>query len=187
MLRFAFRAVAVAAAVALATATTTADDSTIKVKVGDKFPVVALEAAQIEKLNLKDAKTVSIADLKGKVVVVFFYPKALTKGCTIESCGFRDTLKSEEFPKNVVILGASADDVPLQQKFIEKEKLTYPLLADKDMKLIKELGVVSPKNDKVSQRVTFVIDKEGKIVKIYDMVNPEKHPKEVLDFVKGLK
>ena len=127
-------------------------------------------------MNLKDAKTVSIADLKGKVVVVFFYPKALTKGCTIESCGFRDTLKSEDFPKNVVILGASADDVPLQQKFIEKEKLTYPLLADKDMKLIKELGIVSPKNDKISQRVTFVIDKEGKIVKIYDTVNAREAP-----------
>ncbi|MCE9566749.1 MAG: peroxiredoxin [Planctomycetes bacterium] len=187
MLRFALRAVAVATAVALAGATTLADDSTIKVKVGDKFPVVALEAAQIEKLNLKDAKTVSIADLKGKTVVIFFYPKALTPGCTTESCGFRDVLKTDDFPKDVVILGASADDVPLQQKFIEKEKLTFPLLADKEMKLTKELGIVSPKNAKVTQRVTFVIDKEGKIAKIYDTVTPATHPKEVLEFVKTLK
>lgn len=188
MLRFAVRAAAIAVAVAFAGVTAiAADDTTIKVKVGDKFPDVALEAAQIDKLNLKDKKTVSIADLKGKVVVIYFYPRALTPGCTTESCGFRDVLKTDNFPKDVVILGASADDVPLQQKFIDKEKLTFPLLADKDMKLIKELGVVSPKNAKVSQRVTFVVDKEGKIAKIYDMVDPAKHPKEVLEFVQSLK
>ncbi|VTT97321.1 alkyl hydroperoxide reductase : Antioxidant, AhpC/Tsa family OS=Synechococcus sp. (strain JA-2-3B'a(2-13)) GN=CYB_1057 PE=4 SV=1: AhpC-TSA [Gemmataceae bacterium] len=187
MLRFAARAVAVATAVALAASSSPADDTMLKVKAGDKFPVVALEAAQIEKLGLKDAKTVSIADLKGKTVVIFFYPKALTKGCTVESCGFRDALASADFPKDVVILGASADDVPLQKQFIEKEKLTYPLLADKEMKLTKELGIVSPKNAKVTQRVTFVVDKEGKIAKIYDTVNPATHPKEVVEFLKGQK
>lgn len=185
MLRFAVRAVAIAAAVTLAGAATLADDTSLNVKVGDKFPVVPLEAAQIDKLKLKDAKTVSIADLKGKTVVIFFYPKALTKGCTIESCGFRDIAK--DFPENVVVIGASGDDLKLQQKFIDEHKLPFPLLADTDLKLIKELGILSGPTAKTPKRFTFVIDKEGKIAKIYDKVTPASHPKEVLDFVKEMK
>jgi thioredoxin-dependent peroxiredoxin len=161
-----------------------ADDTMLKVKEGDKFPDVPLAAAQIDKIK-KDAKTVSIADLKGKNVVVFFYPKALTKGCTVESCGFRDLAK--DFPADAVLLGASADTVELQQKFIDENKLPMALLADTDQKLIKGLGIVSPKNSSVPQRVTFVVDKEGKIAKIYDKVDVNKHPKEVLEFVKALK
>jgi peroxiredoxin Q/BCP len=184
MLRFAVRTAVVAVALFLAGSITLADDSTLKVKEGDKFPVVPLEAAQIDKLKLKDAKTVSIADLKGKVVVIFFYPKALTKGCTIESCGFRDIAK--DFPEDVVILGASADDMKLQQEFIDTHKLPYPLLCDTKQELIKDLGILSPKAP-VAQRLTFVIDKEGKIVKIYNKVDTAKHPKEVLEFVKTLK
>ncbi len=185
MLRFAVRAVAIAAAVTLAGAATLADDTTLNVKVGDKFPVVPLEAAQIDKLKLKDAKTVSIADLKGKTVVIFFYPKALTKGCTSESCGFRDIAK--DFPENVVVIGASGDDMKLQQKFIDEHKLPFPLLCDTDLKLIKELGILSGPTAKTPKRFTFVIDKEGKIAKIYEKVTPASHPKEVLDFVKEMK
>ena len=178
MLRFA----ALAAALFLV-ASASADDSTLKVKVGDKFPDVPLTAAQIDKVK-KDAKTLSIADLKGKTVVIFFYPKALTKGCTIESCGFRDIAK--DFPENAVLLGASADDKDLQQKFIDKEMLPYPLLCDTDLKLIKELGIQNAKGN-TPQRKTFVVDKDGKIAKIYEQVDVTKHPKEVLEFVKGLK
>lgn len=185
MLRFALRAVAVAAAVALAGASTMADDTTLNVKVGDKFPAVALEAAQIDKLKLKDAKTVSIENLKGKVVVVFFYPKALTSGCTVESCGFRDLAK--DFPENTVILGASGDDMKLQQKFIDTNMLPYPLLCDTKQELIKSLGILSGAGKTTPKRVTFVVDKEGKIAKIYDKVTPKDHPKEVLEFVKTLK
>src|SRR4051812_23423264 len=151
MVRFASRAAGLAAALCLCLSASAQES---KVKVGDPFPDVPLAAAQIDKVK-KGAKTVSIADFKGKTVVIFFYPKALTKGCTIESCGFRDIYK--EFPPNTVILGASADDVPLQQKFIDKEMLPYPLLADTDMTLIKKLGISA---GKVPQRVTFVIDKD---------------------------
>jgi thioredoxin-dependent peroxiredoxin len=185
MLRFALRAAAIAAAATFAGSIALADDTTIKVKEGDKFPVVSLEAAQIDKLKLKDAKTVSIADLKGKVVVVFFYPKALTKGCTIESCGFRDIAK--DFPDNVILLGASGDDMKLQQKFIDTNMLPYPLLCDTKQELIKDLGILGSPSGTTPKRVTFVIDKEGKIAKIYEKVDPTKHPKEVLDFVKTLK
>jgi peroxiredoxin Q/BCP len=185
MLRFAARTVAVAVALTLAGSISLADDTMLKVKEGEKFPVVPLEAAQIEKLKIKDAKTVSIADLKGKVVVVFFYPKALTKGCTIESCGFRDIAK--DFPENVVLIGASGDDLKLQQKFIDTNMLPYPLLCDTKQELIKELGILGSATGTTPKRVTFVIDKEGKIAKIYTKVTPADHPKEVLEFVKSLK
>jgi peroxiredoxin Q/BCP len=161
-----------------------ADDTQLKVKVGDPFPNVPLEAVQIEKAGITGKKTLSIADLKGKTVVIFFYPKALTKGCTVESCGFRDIIG--EFPKDVVVLGASADDRQLQQKFIDTHMLPYPLLCDTNLELIKQLGILSSPTGKTPKRVTFVIDKQGKIAKIYDKVNVNSHPKEVLAFVKSL-
>ena len=169
----------------LSVATAVADDSTLKVKVGDKFPDVALNAAQVDKVpGKKVGDTVSIADLKGKNVVIFFYPKALTSGCTVESCGFRDL--SAKFPKDTVLIGASADDEKLQQKFIDTNKLPYALLCDTDLKLIQSLGIQSPKG-KVPQRITFVINKDGKIAQIYTKVDVRKHPEEVLQFVESLK
>ncbi len=161
-----------------------ADDTQLKVKVGDPFPNVPLQAAQIDKLGLNKT-TVSIADLKGKIVVIFFYPKALTKGCTIESCGFRDI--SKEFPADVVVLGASADDLQLQQKFIDTHMLPYPLLCDTQLELIKQLGIRSSPSGATPKRVTFVVGRDGKILKIYDKVTPATHPKEVLEFVKSIK
>jgi peroxiredoxin Q/BCP len=164
-------------------ATAVADDTQLKVKVGDPFPDVSLEAVQIEKAGISGKKTLSIADLKGKTVVIFFYPKALTKGCTVESCGFRDIIK--EFPKDVVVLGASADDRQLQQKFIDTHMLPYPLLCDTNLELIKQLGILASPTGKTPKRITFVIDKQGKIAKIYEKVNVNTHPKEVLEFVKS--
>jgi peroxiredoxin Q/BCP len=188
MLRFAALAACAAAVCVLSSggAPVTAADDALNVKVGDKFPDVPLAAAQIEKVK-KDAKTVSIADLKGKTVIVFFYPKALTGGCTKESCGFRDLMKEKDFPANVVVIGASADDVALQQKFIDTNALPMALLADTDMKLIKELGIRNGPSGKTPKRVTFVVDKDGKIAKIYDKVDVNMHPKDVLDYAKTLK
>jgi peroxiredoxin Q/BCP len=167
-----------------AAAAPAADDPTkLKVKEGDAFPDVPLKAAQVEKIPGKKAgDTLSIADLKGKTVVVFFYPRALTGGCTKESCGFRDLLT--QFPKDAVVLGASNDDEKLQQKFIDVNKLTYPLLCDTDFKLINALGISA---GKAAKRVTFVVDKDGKIAKIYGTVNPTAHPDEVLKFVAAQK
>jgi peroxiredoxin Q/BCP len=186
MLRFAARTAAVAVALTLASSLCYADDTMLKVKEGDKFPTVPLEAAQIDKLHLKgSSKTVSIDALKGKTVVIFFYPKALTKGCTVESCGFRDLAK--EFPDNVVLIGASGDDMKLQNQFIEKHMLPYALLCDTRQELIKDLGILSSAKGTTPKRVTFVVDKDGKIAKIYTKVDVNKHPQEVLDFVKTLK
>jgi peroxiredoxin Q/BCP len=186
MPRFAIRAACAAVFWALASPFVVADDTKLNVKVGDKFPDVPLAAAQIDKVK-KGAKTVSIADLKGKTVVIFFYPVAGTKACTTESCGFRDI--ADEFPKDVVLLGASADTVSKQQEFIDANKLPMPLLADTELKLIKGLGVLSKPDGKTSKRVTFVVDKEGKIAKIFEpgKIDVNTHPKEVLEFVKTLK
>lgn len=179
------RLLSVGFGIVASTAFVLADDSKIKVKEGDAFPVVALKAAQVEKIPGKKAgETVDIKDLKGKTVVIFFYPKAMTPGCTVESCGFRD--ESAKFPKDAVLIGASADGEELQKKFIDKEKLPYALLCDTELKLIQALGIQSPKG-KTSQRITFVIDKEGKISKIYDKVTPKEHPAEVLKYVESLK
>jgi peroxiredoxin Q/BCP len=177
-----FRTLTAAVLAGLFAAVAAADDSTLKVKVGDAFPDVPLKAAQIEKAvaNKKADDTLSIADLKGKTVVVFFYPKALTRGCTIESCGFRDL--AAKFPKDAVLVGASADEVAKQQEFIDKEKLPYALMADTDLKLIQSLGIQSAKG-KTPQRITFVVGKDGKIAKIYDKVTVTTHPQEVLEFV----
>ena len=83
------------------------------------------------------------------------------------------------------MLGASADRVDLNQQFTDKNSYEFPLLSDPDLKLIRALGIQSPKG-KTAQRVTFVVDAEGKIAKIYDKVSPKDHPKEVLAFVKEL-
>ena len=179
------RLLAVCVGIVASAAVVLADDSKIKVKVGDAFPEVELKAAQVEKIPGKKAgETVSIKDLKGKTVVIFFYPKALTPGCTVESCGFRD--ESAKFPKDAVLIGASADTEETQKKFIDKEKLPYALLCDTDLKLIQALGIQSVKG-KVPQRITFVIDKDGKIAKIYDKVSVKDHPADVLKYVEALK
>ncbi len=157
-----------------------ADDSKLKVKVGDAFPDAAVKATMIDQIK-KDAKEVSIKDLKGKIVVVFFYPRAMTSGCTVESCGFRDLAK--DFPEGVVLLGASNDPVDKNQQFNEKEKLPYPLLCDTENTLINALGINA---GKAAQRKTFIVDKEGKIAKIYETVSVKDHPKAVLADVKEM-
>jgi len=159
-----------------------------KVEEGKPAPQITLEATQIDKVlpGNKDAKMLNIPkDTKGKNVVLFFYPKAMTRGCTIESCGFRD--KAADFAKlDTVVIGISTDNLEDQQKFTDKEKLTYPLLADPEKKATKTYGVLG--NSGFANRWTFVIDKDGVVRKIYSKVNVSNHPTEVLEFVeKNLK
>lgn len=154
-----------------------------QVKEGQPAPEINLPATQIEKVlpDKKDAKTLSLKDLKGKNVVIFFYPKAMTPGCTTESCGF--SAKMADFAKlDTVVLGISTDTIEDQQKFTDKEKLTIPLFADADKKVTKEFGVLSPRG--FAMRQTFVIDKKGVVRKVYTTVDVEKHPGEVLTYIK---
>ena len=151
---------------------------------GEPAPNVELPAAVAGKSlpGKKDGDTINLSDFKGKKnVVLFFYPKAMTQGCTIESCGFRDV--QEKFAKlNTVVIGISTDPVDLQKAFIKKENLNFPLLSDADKNIAKRFGVLNEQRG-FANRVTFVIDKNGNIAKVYEKVNPKGHPEEVLRFV----
>jgi len=136
-------------------------------------------------------KTVHLSDFAGKPVVLFFYPKADTPGCTIEACGFRDQFRKIQ-NAGAVVLGISRDTPKAQKKFREKYDLPYPLLADVDETVCKQFGVLKEKNmygKKVMgiERTTFLIGPDRKLLKIFPKVTPEGHAEEVLAAVKELK
>ena len=132
-----------------------------------------------------DGKQVSLKDFKDKQrVVLYFYPKDDTPGCTVEACSFRDGIKKIQ-KKDAVVLGVSPDNVASHNKFIEKFKLPFILLADEDKKICEAYGVwvkksMYGKEYMGVQRSTFIIGKDGRIEKIYEKVKPEGHADEVL-------
>ena len=133
----------------------------------------------------------SLAGYRGKAnVVLYFYPKDDTPGCTAESCGFRD-LGPDFEAAGSTILGISPDDQASHVAFAEKHALPFPLLADTDHAVAEAYGVWKEKNNYGKtywgiERATFVIDKEGKIAKIYPRVKVEEHTRKVLEFVRTL-
>jgi peroxiredoxin Q/BCP len=140
-------------------------------------------------LNNQDGKSVSLSDYKSTPVVLFFYPRADTPGCTIESCGFRDAF--EKFKKaGITVFGISRDTVKDQKKFQTKYDLPYDLLADPDMELINRFDLVKPKNMygklvKGVKRTTYLIapaDADGKqrLLHTFEQVTPAGHAEEVL-------
>ncbi len=136
-----------------------------------------------------DGKNVSLHGLKGKKVVLYFYPKDDTPGCTTEACNFRDS--SADFTKlNAVVLGVSPDDVDSHEKFKNKFHLPFPLLADTDHKVAESYGAWKEKQSfgKTSmgiERSTFVIDSHGNIAKVFPKVKVDAHHTEVLEAVKA--
>ena len=127
---------------------------------------------------------VSLAGFKGKNVILYFYPKDDTPGCTKEACAFRDGF-SEFQKRGAVILGVSTDSAASHDKFVEKFKLPFPLLADEDKKIVQAYGVWGDKSflGRVFQgtrRVTFLIGGDGRIKKIWPKVKPDQHAAEVL-------
>jgi peroxiredoxin Q/BCP len=128
--------------------------------------------------------TVSLADFKGQHVVLYFYPRDDTPGCTKEACGFRDAY--EKFKKaGAVVLGVSIDPLKSHDKFITKFKLPFTLIADEDKAIVQKYGVWGQKSFMGrkymgTHRVTFLIDPNGRIKKIWPAVKPEAHPAEVL-------
>jgi peroxiredoxin Q/BCP len=131
-----------------------------------------------------EEKTVTLSEFKGKPVVLYFYPKDDTPGCTIESCDFRDSLSRLE-NHGVVVLGISRDDVKSHKKFKEKYNLNFPLLADTDENICTLYNVIVEKNmygKKVRgvDRSTFLIDAQGKITHIWRSVKVEGHVDEIL-------
>ena len=132
---------------------------------------------------------VKLSDLRGQNVVLYFYPKDDTPGCTKEACSFRDSSDVYE-RENVKVLGVSLDDERSHQAFAEKYNLPFTLLADTDHSVSEAYGVYGEQRygDKTYMgvaRKTFLIDKEGRIKKVFDKVNVEQHADEVLEAFKS--
>jgi len=133
-------------------------------------------------LKATDGSTVSLSQFKGKkAVVLYFYPKDDTPGCTKEACSFRDDI-SQITAKDAVVLGVSVDDNDSHKAFTEKFHLNFPLLSDMGGAVSKAYDAFRPEKGN-SARVTAVIDKEGKIKKLFPQVNPEGHSQEVLKYL----
>ncbi len=123
-----------------------------------------------------NGNTVSLSDFAGKTVVLYFYPKDDTPGCTKQACGFRDA-SADYQSKDIVVLGVSADDEASHQQFTQKYNLNFPLLADTDKTMIKAYDV---DGGGYAKRVTYVIDGNGKIINVDSSVNTSSHASDVL-------
>ena len=128
-------------------------------------------------LSSQEGNQVSLKDFRGKWVVLYFYPKDFTSGCTIEAHNFQRD-QAEYAKRGIVILGVSVDTVDSHKQFCTKEGLNFKLLADTDKKVSEAYGSLMV--IKISARHTFMIDPEGKIVRVYTSVDPNKHSEEVL-------
>ena len=151
--------------------------------VGDKAPQFTL--------NDGDGEKVKLSDFKGKKVVLYFYPKDLTPGCTVEACAFRDDISAIK-KLGAVVLGVSADNEKTHQKFTAKHDLNFPLLADVDHEVSGKYGAWQEKSMYGRKywgiaRITFIIDENGKIAKAYDKVKPAGHSAEVIEAIKSLR
>jgi peroxiredoxin Q/BCP len=141
-------------------------------------------------LTDQNGKVHELSSYRGSWVLLYFYPKDDTPGCTKEACGFRDHLNDLK-KHDIVVLGVSADSVASHQKFAQKYNLNFPLLADEKKEVIKAYGTWGKKKFMGKEfegilRVSFLINPEGDIVKKYDKVKPEIHAGEVLEDIKKL-
>lgn len=132
----------------------------------------------------QDGNSIQLADYTGKKLVVFFYPKASTPGCTAEACDLRDNFERFQ-ANNYELLGVSADSAKAQAKFKEKYELPFPLLADEDKSVIQAFGVWGPKKFMGKEydgiyRTTFVIDENGIIDEVIEKVQTKDHASQIL-------
>lgn len=149
----------------------------IKLKVGDKAP-------DIQAVD-QDGNRLSLSDFSGSKLILFFYPKANTPGCTAEACNLRDNYEGL-LKKGFKIVGVSADNEKRQKSFIEKRKLPFQLIPDVDKKVINDYGVWGAKKFMGKQydgihRTTFIISEDGKIEKIFTKVNTKQHTEQILE------
>lgn len=148
----------------------------LTLKEGDNAPDFTLQT--------DEGKTVKLSDYKGvSNVVLYFYPKDQTPGCTKEACTYRDNI-SKFMDYNAKVLGISVDDADSHKSFKEKESLNFPLLADPDKEVTKRYGVLNQIG--LASRTTFVIDRDGKIKKIFVKVDPTENYKDVLEVLKTM-
>lgn len=150
--------------------------------VGDKAPQFALSDT--------DGNKVKLSDFKGKKVVLYFYPKDLTPGCTVEACAFRDDIGA--FKKlGAVVLGVSADSEKTHQKFTSKHDLNFPLLADVNHEVSEAYGAWQEKSMYGRKywgiaRITYIIDEKGKVAKAYEKVKVASHSEDVIADIKSM-
>ncbi len=151
-----------------------------ELQVGDKAPAFRLPAST--------GGTISLSDFAGKQrVVLYFYPKDDTPGCTKEACSFRDTLPRID-AKDAMVLGVSADDLKAHDKFIKKYELNFPLLSDADHAVAEAYGAWGEKSMYGKKyfgmiRKTFIIGKDGKFEHIFNKVSPDAHGEEILKLI----
>ena len=150
-----------------------------KLKVGAAAPDFELPTG--------DGGTLSLKSLKGRKVVLYFYPKDNTSGCTKEACSFRDEIRKFE-KKNALIIGVSIDSVESHRKFADKFDLPFPLVSDAKKELVKKYGVWKEKSMYGRkymgiERTTFVIDEKGKISHIFPKVKVDGHSDEILALI----
>jgi peroxiredoxin Q/BCP len=152
---------------------------------GSSVPAIGTEAPDFS-LPSQDGSSVSLKDYRGKWVVLYFYPKDQTHGCTIEAHNFqRDQAQFAQ--KNAVVLGVSVDSVDSHKEFCTKEGLNFKLLADTEKKVSAEYGSLTNLGIvKFASRHTFIIDPQGKIVRSYTSVSPNGHSAEVLTALEEL-
>jgi thioredoxin-dependent peroxiredoxin len=145
----------------------------------DEQPAVGADAPEFS-LKSNEGKQISLKDFRGKWVVLYFYPKDFTSGCTLEARNFqRDIAKYEQM--NAVVLGVSMDSAESHKDFCTKEGLSFRLLADTDAKVSTNYGsIMEYQGNKYSARNTFVIDPKGKIARVFLKVKPSGHSEEVL-------
>jgi peroxiredoxin Q/BCP len=153
-----------------------AQEVELKLKEGELAPKFSAET--------NGGGKISLDELKGKNVILYFYPRDDTPGCTKEACAFRDHFSAFK-KKGAVVLGVSTDSVKAHDKFVDKFKLPFALLADEDKKIVEAYGVWGEKKFMGrkymgTNRVTFLIGPDGRIKKIWPSVKPEEHVEEVL-------
>lgn len=160
-----------------ATKAAAADSTESKLlKVGAKAPAFSLKNTE--------GKTVKLSDLKGKKVVLYFYPKDMTPGCTVEACGFRDDYAQLK-KRGVEVIGVSGDDQKSHQKFTEKYSLPFTLLSDPTHEMMEKYGAWGEKSLYGRKymgvlRITYIIDEEGRITHVFDKVKTATHSKEII-------
>jgi len=153
------------------------------------LPAVGQPAPDFTTLNQREEE-VTLSTLKGKKVVLYFYPKAMTPGCTVQACGLRDT-QAELEKRNVVVFGLSPDAPKRLQKFIDRDELNFDMLSDEDHAIAEKYGVWDMKKFMGREfmgvhRLTFIIDEEGTLVHIMEKVKTKSHHDDLLAVLDSL-
>ncbi|GGF58237.1 thioredoxin-dependent thiol peroxidase [Alteromonas lipolytica] len=151
--------------------------------------LTAGDAAPLFTLPDQDGNPVALESLQGKKVLVYFYPKAMTPGCTVQAQGLRD-IQHELQQQNVVVLGISPDPVKRLPKFIEKEQLNFTLLSDEDHAVAEAFGVWGLKKFMGKEydgihRITFLIDEQGNIEQVFNKFKTKEHHLVILNYLNG--